>query len=929
MTYKKMNRLSALTFIRSIIILACLSLPVLLKAQTDEAEIIYPTATITPFELPADEPINFPLYQATPVGDINGDGFTDLLYKSGAADERTPNMADWILKSVIITEPGINPEGIVFYDADFYGIGDYNGDGFDDVLDFKNKLIRFGSAVGIANDSLVLSYPDDISEFIMAGDINNDGYSEILLKGTPLVYYMCISGPDTATCYPDYASENHWIYDYDDDGETEVCFFDNGYPYGYAFRWYEFDRGSMEFIHEDTKSPGMLHEPSVHYPMSFCDINGDQLIDLAYVVYAGGDTTYNYNLDVYFGLPEPPYFSDAVEIEMNTKSRMLYDGGDINGDGYDDWYASYWNDTVAVYYGRNDVATNGFQKELVYTGLNGQFLLRCGYMDEISIIARMKDFDYNNDGTNDLFFNWFSYDDQLRFDTVGTAIILGEQILDFDNPIIVGKTGTHKFSDLEFGKSTQNIGDINKDGYDDWGVLASTGCYLEIFYGGPEFNFEPDITFLMPQIARANCFDWSFGDMNGDSWIDIAITNSSNWEFAFRQGIIAEKQNIYIFYGNEEMLPVYYYDDADVILQDDGNFYEFGVDIAIVGDYNADGFDDLVVGNSIRRNGTVETLIFFGSDTSIGPEPDVLIDLPESSTFINLPISACGDVTGDGFDDFSLGFKVGGEGRSLIYYGGPQSDEYYDRVIASPTPNSSSFGYYTPISSGDFDGDGFNDLAQYCNASKEILIYKGGPELNSQADYVISDSLFLASYYKLDFINSQNEIGSSSLSACFKTNGCNDFHIYSMDSYNNIEESHILKNCLGWAGTGIASGDFNNDDLTEIFTGIYSEPNFGIPGGIVYFYEPTLFTDIEEEQGGLSTDEPVRLYPNPTSGVLYLESTRTISQIDIFNHVGQLVFSEKIASSSHAINISRLKPGIYFARITMATGISTQQVIIR
>ncbi len=927
---KKLIHQTRLTFVNLSILITCLTFSVWLNAQTKDANIIYPTTTIYPFELPEGEPINFPLYQATPVGDINGDGFTDMLYKDYVGDERTPSMTDNTRKSVIITEPGINPEGIVFYNADFYGIGDYNGDGYDDVLDIDQKKIRFGCAAGISNDSLVISYPDELYKFLMAGDINNDGYSEFIIYGTINYSYtsLCFSGPDANAISVDPSEGKYYISDYDNDGETEICFAQSFFENGYQFDWYRLDKANNQFIHELSHRPAWQHDPSTHYPVSFCDINGDQLIDLAYAYYIG-DTIENFNLSVYFGLPEAPYFEDAIDIEVRAKSRMFYDAGDFNGDGFDDWYASYSDDSIAVYYGRSDVAVNGFQKELVYTGANQQLLLKSQYFDEFAHKAEMEDFDYNQDGISDIFFNFLSYDEHLRFDTVGTAIVMGGQSPDFNNPLVLGKTGNRKFGNIAYGEFTKNLGDINKDGYNDWGVLAQSGCYLEIFYGGAEFNFEPDISFMLPQTARANCWDWSFGDLNGDSWTDIAISNSSNREFGFVKDLMTLRSDVYIFYGEENMQAVYHYDDTNVTLNND-TFWEYGYNLSIVGDYNADGFDDLVVGGSTKLyNQSTELLIYFGSDTEIEPEPDLIINELENHFYTGQPITACGDVNGDDYVDFTFGYDLIPGGSSLVYFGGPNADTEYDLILASTDPNSINLGENTPRNAGDFDGDGYNDLVQYCYATHEIYIYKGGPDLDSIADYVIANPGFPPACYSLEFIAPSSETGASDLSACFGMNDCYDFRIFSLESVSTGEEKYLLKNCLGPSGSSIASGDFNGDDITEIFAGVSYELNYGVPGGVVYFYEPTLFTNVDDAFNSAASDEVVKIYPNPAHGMLYLESKEIIGHIDIYNHTGQLVFGEKMASNSHSLNVNTLKPGLYFARITTSSGSITKPVMIR
>jgi len=920
-------------FIKFSIFLACLTLTVWLMAQTNNGNIIYPTTIITPFDLPEDEPINFPLYQATPVGDINGDGFTDMLFKGYVADERTPNMVDKIRKSVIITEPGINPDGIVFYDADFYGIGDYNGDGFDDVLDFKKKLIRFGCAEGIANDSLVLSYSDDIKYFELAGDINNDGYSEFILSGSnPYVIRIGFSGPDADSFSVPQHEEISYIYDYDNDGETEICFAADQWASPgdiLHFDWYRLDNTNNALVHEHIEEFQWLHEPPDHYPISFCDINGDQLIDLAYVYFIY-DTTVRYNLEVYFGLPEAPYFEEPVEIILDNKSRMLYDGGDINGDGFDDWYASYCEDTIAIYYGRVDVAANGFQKEQVYAGSNQQLLLKSQYFTDFGIIAQMQDFDYNQDGISDLYLNSISFDDHQRCDTIGTAIVLGGEVPDFNNPLVIGKTGDQMFGDRQYGMATKKVGDINQDGYNDWGTLAMAGCYLDIFYGGPEFDFDPDISFMLPQNARKRCWDWSSGDLNGDSWIDIVISNSSNREYGFVNDLMEMESDIFIFFGKEDMQSVYYFDDADVKLSDIGSFWEFGYNLSVVGDYNVDGFDDLVVGGSTKfYDQSNELFIYFGSNIEIGPEPDLIVNELDDNFWIGQPITSCGDVNGDGYDDFTYGYGTTPTGSSLLYFGGADADTEYDMRLLVSSPNTTNFGRFTSSSPGDFDGDGFNDLVQYANDPNEIYIFRGGPDLDTIPDYVISDSTLSSSYIQIDFVDCKAELGKSYISASSSNNGCYDFSVYSIESVPGNEKEYLLKNCLSSSGNSIASGDFNGDSITEIFVGGPIEYNYGVLGGIVYFYEPTLFMDVEEGPDAPNRVETVRIYPNPTTGMLYFESTETITQIDLYNLTGQLVYSEKATSSNHTINVSRLEPGLYLMRIITKTGTSTKQVIIR
>lgn len=59
------------------------------------------------------------------------------------------------------------------------------------------------------------------------------------------------------------------------------------------------------------------------------------------------------------------------------------------------------------------------------------------------------------------------------------------------------------------------------------------------------------------------------------------------------------------------------------------------------------------------------------------------------------------------------------------------------------------------------------------------------------------------------------------------------------------------------------------------------------------------------------------LYPNPTSGIINVVSTFFIDNVDVFNNLGQLVFSKK---NSSYIDISTLNGGLYFVKIIDTNG---------
>ncbi|MEE4196107.1 MAG: T9SS type A sorting domain-containing protein [Bacteroidales bacterium] len=64
--------------------------------------------------------------------------------------------------------------------------------------------------------------------------------------------------------------------------------------------------------------------------------------------------------------------------------------------------------------------------------------------------------------------------------------------------------------------------------------------------------------------------------------------------------------------------------------------------------------------------------------------------------------------------------------------------------------------------------------------------------------------------------------------------------------------------------------------------------------------------------------EPLKIYPNPTQGDITIEipeNTENQTTVDIYSLSGAKVFTQKISSDNHRINLSELNNGIYIVRI--------------
>ena len=72
------------------------------------------------------------------------------------------------------------------------------------------------------------------------------------------------------------------------------------------------------------------------------------------------------------------------------------------------------------------------------------------------------------------------------------------------------------------------------------------------------------------------------------------------------------------------------------------------------------------------------------------------------------------------------------------------------------------------------------------------------------------------------------------------------------------------------------------------------------------------------------------LSPNPNNGKFNLQlKENTLSEIFIYNDMGQLVYQQKNNSSSQQIDLSAQPKGIYFVKVQSADKVYTEKVVVQ
>ncbi len=396
--------------------------------------------------------------------------------------------------------------------------------------------------------------------------------------------------------------------------------------------------------------------------------------------------------------PDTPKLFEAVGDSAGSRLGIGVAGiGDQNGDGYDDIIAGAIRDRkVYLYYGGSPMDA---VPDMVFKGVGNDAI----YTSCLSYAG-----DVNGDGVGDFMAGAYSPYPGEPSKVLGKVYVyLGGSLLDtIPDVMLIGEDPNDCF-----GCELSQAGDVNGDGYGD--VIVSATNYpnetmqgkVYIFFGGPDMDSIPDWTvvgdtdhfYLGMQVSGG-------GDINGDGYDDVAIggcrtTQSEPWTSCYFR----------LYYGGQEMDTV-----ADFMVEGNPYLpYSVSCNATVIGDVNGDGYADVACGTwHYDSTGYPEgdAYIFYGGQ-QVDTIPDVILWGKGDWYGCSGPLSAAGDVNGDGYADVIIGddWGFGGFGAVLIYLGGRNMDGKLDvgfQGLYSSYPGcGKSVGR-----AGDVNGDGVDDI---------------------------------------------------------------------------------------------------------------------------------------------------------------------------------------------------------------------------
>ena len=766
-------------------------------------------------------------------GDVNGDGYDDLIIGANGADPNGDRSGETYIVYGGANAPGTNGvldlsdlDGTIGFilngiDANDYSgrsvssAGDVNGDGYDDLIigardadpngdsNAGETYIVYGGASAPGTEgALDLSDVDGTNGFILtgiddddqsgqsvssAGDVNGDGYDDLIIgangadpsgrsSGETYVIYGGATGTESLTpvTAQGTAAADNFTGNAGADSFTAIA--TNDVVRGGAGD----DRISVTALDFAAIDGGTGQDTLV--------LDGAGLsLDLTGAGHAGVDSVEVFDLS---GTGANTLVLDAQAVFDLTEERA---GGiatlDVLGDA---------NDTVELtvaHFTSSGTETEDGTTYTVYRAGNAEVRVQTGV--EVPNLVAAIDLSLLN-GTNGFILNGIysrdnsgrsvssagdvngdGYDDLII--GVGTAHRggdrnVGETYVVYGGASAPGTRGRLNLSTLDgtdgfiltgidaldySGLSVSSAGDVNRDGYDDLIIGArdadpngSNSGETYVVYGGasaPGTDGVLDLSmlngsngFILNGINRYDQSGWSVssaGDVNGDGYDDLII------------GAISADPNgnrnageTYVVYGGASAPGTG--GRLNLSTLDGTNGFIFnGIDasdrsgwsVSSAGDVNGDGYDDLIIGAIFADpNGSAsgETYVVYGGASA--PGTDGVLDLSmlngsngfilngiDASDYSGNSVSSAGDVNGDGYDDLIIGARDADpngdrSGETYIVYGGANAPGTGGVLDLSDLDGTNGFilngidahdrSGRSVSSAGDVNGDGYDDL---------------------------------------------------------------------------------------------------------------------------------------------------------------------------------------------------------------------------
>jgi hypothetical protein len=665
--------------------------------------------------------------------------------------------------------------------------GDVNGDGYADVIvgapyydngevNEGRTWVYHGSATGLSTTAAWTAESDQAqarfgSSVATAGDVNGDGYADVIVgalyydngelnEGQAWVYHGSASGLASAAWTAEgnqpaacFGSSVSTAGDIDGDGFADVIvgayIYDNGEQNeGRAFVYH----GSAVGLSTTADWTAESDQIAANFGESVStagDVNGDGYADVVVGApyYTNGENDEG-RAYVYHGSAVGLSTTADWIIESNQANGIfgvsVSIAGDVNGDGYTDiiigarieFGSEGYEGRAHAYHG----SASGLSMVAAWTAVSDQ--PDAAFGRSVSTAG-----DVNGDGYADVIVGAPEYDNVER-DEGKTYVYLGSAGGLGSSAAWIVESGQER---AMFGDAVATAGDVNGDGYADiiigahgygWAYPDTGEGRAYVYHGSPG-----GLRNSAGWTAEGNQFNARFGypvstagDVNGDGYADIIVgaRHYDNGE--------TDEGRAFVYHGSAAGPST----TADWTAEGDQAFAIFGFSVSTAGDVNGDGYADVIVGAIGYDNGDSgegRAFVYHGSAAGLGATAAWTAESNHAGGRLGCSVSTAGDVNGDGYADIIVGAELyqngeEDEGRAYVYHGSAAGLSTTADWTAEGDQIWAVFGH-SVSTAGDVNGDGYADVivGAYLSYNVEwdegtVFVYHGSPAgLSPTADW--------------------------------------------------------------------------------------------------------------------------------------------------------------------------------------------------
>jgi hypothetical protein len=706
-------------------------------------------------------------------GDVNGDGYSDLVLGAPGFDDGETGEGAAYVHLGSATGPvttGIplaqgNQPGAAFGIA-VAGAGDVNGDGYADVLigadafdngetDEGRAYLFLGSATGLATTPAWTAEGNVANarfgaSVASAGDVNGDGHADLIVGawnfeqapglkgGRAFVYLGSPTGPSLTPDWVVTGSDDLGRFGWTVNGAGDV----NGDGYSDVIV------GAPDFD-SDLAGEGRafvyLGGASGLAPTPAWTAEGDQLdADFGFAASTAGDLNADGYADVAIGAPkfDAPavdagrvflFYGSAAGLGLvagDTRSALeagagfgaaVAGTGDTDGDGCSDFVVGAPGYTEAV---------AGQGALYLYRGgcRAGQTPVFHGALPGPGTGARLGSAvsgagDVNGDGRADLLAGAPGWDNGETDEGRAFAFlgIVADQPAAFPANLSWASEGDQAGG--QWGASVAFAGDVDGDGFPE--LLIGAPGYdrgdpdegLALLYAGGAAGLGPDAVPGTPTVwftdgnqpgAAHGAAVAGAGDVNGDGYADVLVGAPGFDNGATDEGRAA------LYLGGPTGLAT----TPAWTAEGNNAGAHFGAAVASAGDVNGDGYADLIVGAwGFRQSALLaagRVFVYLGSNAGPSLTPNWSVQGTEDDARFGWAVASAGDVNGDGYSDVIIGAPhadggASNEGGAFVYLGSATGLALTPAWTAGGGQIDAAFGHAV-AGAGDVNGDGYADV---------------------------------------------------------------------------------------------------------------------------------------------------------------------------------------------------------------------------